>query len=356
MINPFNFLESIGSDSRRSATDTSGKTVAQTMPLIPTVSSVPINYTPGTAPSFNKTLKDYLADKQLQGLVNQNIFATNKPLLAANQAERRTEGRNVLQNAYIGRGLQASHQVNIDEQKAINENTKARAATRAEKLKAETALAESQVPITYMEGEASKAKADAQEAGANEKALSDALVDRLAASGEQYLAALKAAQGAQTRVDEQKIRQAADDAVRSNVSLIRGNQAQRGTLLGTLAAEQLQNDINLHNTAIGQYNDTENRKYQSAADAAKMAYDAQVQNANNTAALLGSSEDSKPEKNANREAAVKRVELLNKQLDKLRSSQELDERTGKVILSDAVKQQIKAKIAIRDKLREKWGI
>lgn len=253
-----------------------GGTLVESMP---TVSAVPITYAPSAAPVFNKTLKDYLADRQLQGLVNQNIFATNKPLLSANKSERVKEKRAAKQNAMIAKGLQAEADTAIASQVADNTALRAREAARNAALKAEVAVAESQVPVTYTDGEVAKAKADASVSLSNEQSLADSLVDRLATAGEAYVKGLKSAQQEQSRVDEKAIHNAASDAVRANVAQIRANQAQRGTLLGTLAQEQYRNALDLHNSSVAQYNASEDRRYQQAAADAASRYDAGVTNA-----------------------------------------------------------------------------
>lgn len=329
------------------------------------VDPVNLSYIPGKAPSFGKTLNDYLADKKLQGLVNQNIFQMNKPLLDANKAEQTQRARDLEQNNYIGAGLQQAYDKRIESQKGDNAAAEARAAARRKLLEEQTALAEGQVPTTYMEGEAAKAKGDASEAAANESALSDALIDRLARAGESYLADLKGAQQAQTRVDSKNIIDKADDQIKANVSQIRQNQAQRGTLLGALASEQYKNAIDLHNMAMQQYNSNEDRRFGVASTNADMAFRSRLANAELQAKLIDSmasgGEELSPERQAIESGATgarKTYDKLNTALSELKTKMVENPKTGEMqpyASTPAGKKEIALKRKERDRLREKYG-
>lgn len=276
--------EKVKAGSKKGSTTSSGRISLEDLGL--TVNPVVVNYQPGAAPSFHKTLKDYLADKQLQGLVNQNIFATNLPLLQANKTEGSKRARKHKQNEYVQAGLMEGYDKRLKDQIAMDQASAQRAAARRQLLDAQTDQAAESVPNTYLDGEAGTAKAAADTAAANESAISDSLIDRLAQAGQSYLQDLKGAQQAQGRVDDQKIDQDANDAIRANVDQIRANQAQRGTLLGTLAAEQLKNDIDLYNTNIQNYNSGEDRRYNAAATNADMEFKSRLANAESNMGLL----------------------------------------------------------------------
>lgn len=306
---------------------------------LPSVNPAKIYYKPGQAPTFNKKLADYLADRQLQGLVGQNIFATNVPLLEANKQEKVDRKRNVKQNRDIGESLQKEYQERIVEEAADSAAAIARQDARQQLLAAETLAAESTVPITYLEGEAAGAKESADKARATEAHLSDQLIDRLASAGDRYLKDLKGAQGSQTRAEEQLIKQRHEDNIRANAAQIRTNQAQRGSLLGTLAAQQYQNDIDLYNTAISNYNNVENRRYQHASDAATHRYNAAAQNAQNKAALLNtgmqiasdaSSEKAEVDGDPKKRGHQRLVEL-QKALDSAHTKMVKDPKTGNMV-------------------------
>lgn len=329
------------------------------------VDPVNLSYIPGKAPSFGKTLNDYLADKKLQGLVNQNIFQMNKPLLDANKAEQTQRARDLEQNNYIGAGLQQAYDKRIESQKGDNAAAEARAAARRKLLEEQTALAEGQVPTTYMEGEAAKAKGDAAEAAANESALSDALIDRLARAGESYLADLKGAQQAQTRVDSKNIVDKADDQIKANVSQIRQNQAQRGTLLGALASEQYKNAIDLHNMAMQQYNSNEDRRFGVASTNADMAFKTRLANAELQAKLVDSmasgGEELSPERQAIESGATgarKTYDKLNTALSELKTKMVENPKTGEMqpyASTPAGKKEIALKRKERNRLQKKYG-
>lgn len=331
-----------------------------------TVNPVAINYQQGAAPVFNKTLKDYLADKQLQGLVNQNIFATNKPILTANEKEKTSRARNVEQNRQVGASLQKEIDAKIVSHAADQAAAEARAQARQALLKAETEIAEAAVPITYLEGEAVKAKADAQVAAANEDTLADALIDRLAQAGDQYIKGLKSADASQTQVNEQAINQKAHDAIRANAAQIRANQAQRGSLLGTLAAEQYGRAIDLHNLAMDQYNNTENRRFTQAQSEAEMKFNARRANAEARANMLGALMDAeaeaakdaaKPSKDPDKAAARKRMDKINDEISKVKTTMvEVQGEQVPYASTPAGKKEIEMKRHERDRLREKYGL
>ena len=141
---------------------------------------------------------------------------------------------------------------------------------------------------------------------------------------------------------------------------------QRGTLLGTLAAEQYKNAIDLHNLAMDQYNKTEDRRYMSAADRAKMEYDAQVQNANNSVSLLGGGGKVEPtdeEKNASdgRKGARKTFDSLNTKISELKTKLTPVNKTNPdaprklVIQTPDGKKQLRALRAERDRLKKAYG-
>lgn len=318
-----------------------------------TVNPVQINYTPGQAPKFNKTLKDFIADKQLQGLVNQQIFQMNSPLLDANKQTKINRDRKVAQAQQIGASLQKHYDRVIAEDAAANAQEKQLDEARAAKLKAQEAAALETVPVTYNEGEAVTAKQQADVAAANEESLANALVDRLAQQGQDYLKRLRDAEASQDRVNVQSINQEAADAIRSNVSQIRANQAQRGNLLGSLASEQYKNAIDLYNTAINQYNESESRKYDQAARQAQMEYDAQVANAqfqaNQVAAAAKAVDDVEPSDDM--KAARKRLDKMNDAISKLKTEEpnkqqqpgDWDEWSRKLRLMRAERDRIKNK-------------
>lgn len=291
--------------------------------LLGQIEAVPVNFSNRQAPTFNKTLQGFLRDKDLNGLVGQQIFQMNVPLLEANKAEKTNRNRKVNTNTQLGASLQKAYTKTLAAQKAAHEADAARADNRAALLKQQTADAEAQVPITYLEGEASKAKGEAGSAMANEQSMADALVDRLASQGQQYLEQLKLAEGSQTRANEQAINNAATDAIRANAGQIRANQAQRGSLLGTLASEQYKNAIDLYNLNMDAFNNSENRRFQQAVS------NAEITNAANTAnAQLGLDElkaraDAAKDAGKGNEAADKRGSArlleLQKKLDTART-------------------------------------
>lgn len=282
------------------------------------VNPVSISFTPGKAPVFNKTLKDFLADKQLQGLVNQQIFQMNSPLLDANKQTKINRGRKTKQAQQLGASLQKHYDRVIAEDAAADAAEVERNTNRAAELRAQEQAALESVPITYMEGEAVTAKQQADVAEANEQSMADALIDRLAVQGQDYLKRLRDAEAAQDRVNVQSINQEAADAIRANAAQIRSNQAQRGNLLGTLASEQYKNAIDLYNTAINQFNQAEDRRYDQAARKAQMEYDAQVANAqlqvDEMSAIADAMEDSEP--SADLKAARKRLDKMNDDITK----------------------------------------
>lgn len=249
---------------------------------LPSVSAVPVNFRAASAPTFNKTLSDYLRDKDLNRLVGQQIMQMNVPLVEANKSENVKRKRKVNTNKQLGASLQATYAKALADQAVSNAADIERNANRAKLLNQQTADAEAQVPITYLEGEAAKAKGEAGSAIANEQSMSDQLVNRLASQGQQYLEQLKNAEASQTRVNEQAVNNAADDAIRANVAQVRANQAQRGSLLGTLASEQYKNAIDLYNTRVGNFNNAEDRRFQTAVKNAELK-----QAANQSSAELG---------------------------------------------------------------------
>jgi hypothetical protein len=290
----------------------------------PMVSPVAINYTPGAAPAFNKTLKDYLADKQLQGLVNMQIFQTNKPLLDANKTEVTKRNRASSTNKAVGSSIQKQYAKKMEDMAADHAASAARAQVRQDMLQQQTAEAQASVPVTYLEGEAAKAKSDSQVSMANEQSLADSLIDRLATESQQYLDQLKGAEASQTQVDEQHIQNTAADNIRANVNQIRANQSQRGTLLGTLAAEQYKNAIDLHNMDVDSYNKGEDRKYQQASDAAQIAYNASRDNAANETALIGAAagdSGSAAKYTPAQKRGTARLQALQLALDKARTTE-----------------------------------
>lgn len=314
--------------------------------LLGQIEAVPVNFSNRQAPTFNKTLQGFLRDKDLNGLVGQQIFQMNVPLLEANKAEKTNRNRKVNTNTQLGASLQKAYTKTLAAQKAAHEADAARADNRAALLKQQTADAEAQVPITYLEGEASKAKGEAGSAMANEQSMADALVDRLASQGQQYLEQLKLAESSQTRVNEQAINNAATDAIRANAGQIRANQAQRGSLLGTLASEQYKNAIDLYNLNMDAFNNSENRRFQQAVS------NAEITNAANTAnAQLGldtvkalSENSGKGNEAADKRGSARLLEL-QKKLDTARTKMVKDPlgKAGEVPYSStkAGKKQIK---------------
>jgi len=294
---------------------------------LPTVQPVPVRFQASQAPTFNKTLADYLADKDLNRLVGQQIVQMNTPLVHANKAENVKRNRKVNTNKQLGASLQASYAKALADQAVSNAADIERNANRAALLKQQTADAEAQVPITYLEGEASKAKGEASSAMANEQSMADQLVNRLASQGQQYLEQLKNAEASQTRVNEQAVNNAADDAIRANVAQVRANQAQRGSLLGTLAAEQYKNAIDLYNTGVGNFNQAEDRRFNQAVKNAELLNTANLASAElGIDAVKSASGDGKPTAQDKRGNA--RLLELQKALDKKRTAM-VDDPTGK---------------------------
>jgi hypothetical protein len=314
------------------------------------VTSTPVAFANRQAPAFNKTLADYLRDKDLNRLVSQQIIQMNTPLVAANKQENVNRGRKVNTNKQLGDSLQASYAKALADQAVSNAADIARNTNRANLLKQQTADAEAQVPITYLEGEASKAKAEAGSAIANEQSMSDQLVNRLASQGQQYLEQLKNAEASQTRVNEQSINNAADDVIRANVAQVRANQAQRGSLLGTLASDQYKNAIDLYNTGVGNFNEAENRRFQAAVKNSENKLSAAQAQAQVDVELMKGSQPSgevSPER--------KRYNKLNDQISAYKSKMVKNPKdTNKKVKATSTKEG-KAELAAMRKERDRIG-
>lgn len=334
--------------------------IQQTTPVsvsMPSVSAVPVQFNGRQAPTFNKTLNDYLADKQLQGLVAQQIFQSNVPMLEANKQEKINRGRKVNTNKKLGESLQHHYAQALASQGAAHQADSDRAENRRQLLNQQTADAEAQVPITYLEGEASKAKAEAGSAIANESSMADALIDRMASQSQQYLEQLKNAEASQTRVNEAGINQAAADAIRANAAQIRANQAQRGPLLGTLAAEQYRNAIELYNTSVGNFNQSEDRRFNQAVKNAELKHAASTVDAELQAA--GMESDSKDAKDDPvTEQRLKLYGKLNEKISMLKSKMAENDKgeTVKYITTKEGKDEMAAARKERDRLKNVLGL
>ncbi len=324
----------------------------------PMISAVPVNFRAASAPTFNKTLADYLRDKDLNRLVGQQIVQMNTPLVAANKSENVKRNRKTNTNKQLGDSLQVSYAKALADQAAANAEDSARNANRAKLLSQQTADAEAQVPVTYLEGEAAKAKGEAGSAIANEQSMSDALVNRLASQGQQYLEQLKNAEASQTRVNEQSINNAADDAIRANVAQVRANQAQRGSLLGTLASEQYKNAIDLYNTGITNFNAAEERRFNAAVKNAELQHAANTADAEIRASYAEQAAgDGKP--SAQDKRGNTRLLELQKKLDAVRTKM-VDDPTGKpgqvkYAKTKSGKKEIKALRERIDTIKQRYG-
>lgn len=209
----------------------------------------------GDAPSFNKTLADYMGDPTLNSLADAQIIKANAALARENKDTRIQMGRDTAANSDAGQtAINQIGQIrreNVSQNNAIQDNAEAsqhRTVDEANRLAEDVGASILSDDHTRHDVQAEQAR-HAQDIAARQAADSK-LLERMATASQDALGTLAGAEAMATKSNADSIRVKAMDAVRSNRAQAADNWLERPNILGSLADTSMQRDLQAHQMAL----------------------------------------------------------------------------------------------------------
>lgn len=209
----------------------------------------------GQAPTFNKTLADYMSDPQLGNLANQQIITANNAIGRQNRDMRQQMSRDLEANSDAGReALDQIGQIrreNVGQNQAIQsgaQDNQQRVVDEANRLAEEVGSSIISDDHTRHDLQADQAR-HAQDVAAR-RAADSRLLEQMATASQDALGTLAGAEAMSTKANAGGIRSKAMDAIQSNRAKAADNWQEKTSILGSLADTALQRDLQAHQLAL----------------------------------------------------------------------------------------------------------